>query len=302
MINGVICINKEQNMTSHDVCFKLRKILGTKKVGHSGTLDPMATGVMGVLVGRSTKLSNYITGFDKEYVATMVFGKTSDSYDIWTEMEDVGIEDFSYNEFKDVINSFKGEIIQKPPIYSAIKVDGKPLYKYALEGKEVDIPSRKVYINDIEILRCNIPYSAEIKISCSKGTYVRSLINDIGRRLNTGAVMSSLVRTRNGVLNINDSFTIAEVEKKVKENKIGEILHNDDFFLKDLFRVDVNPLSSKIILNGNALIKKNILTDINGVEENTLLRLYLDDKFIGIGKRVEEDGVLIRPVKILYGE
>lgn len=289
-------------MTSHDVCFKLRKILGTKKVGHSGTLDPMATGVMGVLVGRSTKLSNYITGFDKEYVATMVFGKTSDSYDIWTEMEDVDIEDFSYNEFKDVINSFKGEIIQKPPIYSAIKVDGKPLYKYALEGKEVDIPSRKVYINDIEILRCNIPYSAEIKISCSKGTYVRSLINDIGRRLNTGAVMSSLVRTRNGVLNINDSFTIAEVEKKVKENKIGEILHNDDFFLKDLFRVDVNPLSSKIILNGNALIKKNILTDINGVEENTLLRLYLNDKFIGIGKRVEEDGVLIRPVKILYGE
>ncbi|WP_329383875.1 tRNA pseudouridine(55) synthase TruB [Anaerofustis butyriciformans] len=302
MINGVICINKEQNMTSHDVCFKVRKILGEKKIGHSGTLDPMATGVMGVLVGRSTKLSSYITAFEKEYIAKIEFGKESDSYDIWTATREVSLPNFSLDEFVFAINKFKGKITQTPPIYSAIKVKGKPLYKYALEGKDVEIPSREVYINDIEVVDTDLPRYATIKVSCSKGTYIRSLISDIGKELGTRAVMSGLIRTKNGALNIENSVTLSELEEKVVSGRLKDVLQDDDLFLKDLERVDINPKSSKIILNGNALIKKNILTNVSEIKENSLVRLYLDDKFIGVGKRVEEENVLIRPIKILYGE
>lgn len=302
MINGVICINKEQNMTSHDVCFKVRKILGQKKVGHSGTLDPMATGVMGVLVGRSTKLSSYITAFEKEYIAKIEFGKESDSYDIWTDTKEVFLPNFNMDEFIYVINKFKGKITQTPPIYSAIKVKGKPLYKYALEGKEVDIPSREVCINDIEIIDADLPKYATIKVSCSKGTYIRSLISDIGKQLGTRAVMSGLIRTKNGMLNIQNSVTLKELEEIVANGRLHDVLQNDDLFLQDLKKVDINPLSRKIILNGNALIKKNILTNVSEIEKDSLVRLYLDDKFIGVGKRVEEYNILIRPIKILYGE
>lgn len=302
MINGVICINKEQNMTSHDVCFKVRKILGQKKIGHSGTLDPMATGVMGVLVGRSTKLSSYITAFEKEYIAKIEFGKESDSYDIWTDTKEVLLPNFNMDEFIHVINKFKGKITQTPPIYSAIKVKGKPLYKYALEGKEVDIPSREVCIKDIEIIDADLPKYVTIKVSCSKGTYIRSLISDIGKQLGTRAVMSSLIRTKNGMLNIQNSVTLKELEEKVADGRLNDVLQNDDLFLQDLKKVDINPLSRKIILNGNALIKKNILTDVSEIEKDSLVRLYLDDKFIGVGKRVEEENILIRPIKILYGE
>ena len=302
MINGVICINKEQNMTSHDVCFKVRKILGQKKVGHSGTLDPMATGVMGVLVGRSTKLSSYITAFEKEYIAKIEFGKESDSYDIWTDTKEVFLPNFNMDEFIYVINKFKRKITQTPPIYSAIKVKGKPLYKYALEGKEVDIPSREVFIKGIEIIDADLPKYATIKVSCSKGTYIRSLISDIGKHLGTRAVMSGLIRTKNGMLNIQNSVTLKELEEIVANGRLHDVLQNDDLFLQDLKKVDINPLSRKIILNGNALIKKNILTNVSEIEKDSLVRLYLDDKFIGVGKRVEEDNILIRPIKILYGE
>ncbi|RGD75588.1 tRNA pseudouridine(55) synthase TruB [Anaerofustis stercorihominis] len=302
MLNGVICINKEQDMTSHDVCFKVRKILGTKKVGHSGTLDPMAEGVMGVLVGRSTKLSSYITSFDKEYIAGIKFGKDSDSYDIWTDMKDVLIPDFTQEDFKKVINRFVGDITQTPPIYSAIKVKGKPLYKYALNGEEVEIPSREVYIDSIEIIETNLPYSAKIKVSCSKGTYIRSLIHDIGVSLGTSAVMDSLVRTKNGVLNIENSITLSNLEDKVKAGRVDEVIKRDDYFLTDIHRVDVNPSSGKILLNGNGLIKKNLITPTDDIKLGTTVRLYLEDKFIGLGKKTDEEGILIRPIKILYGE
>ena len=290
MLNGVICINKEQDMTSHDVCFKVRKILGTKKVGHSGTLDPMAEGVMGVLVGRSTKLSSYITSFDKEYIAGIKFGKDSDSYDIWTDMKDVPIPDFTQEDFKKVINRFVGDITQTPPIYSAIKVKGKPLYKYALNGEEVEIPSREVYIDSIEIIETNLPYSAKIKVSCSKGTYIRSLIHDIGVSLGTSAVMDSLVRTKNGVLNIENSITLSNLEDKVKAGRVDEVIKRDDYFLTDIH------------LNGNGLIKKNLITPTDDIKPGTTVRLYLEDKFIGLGKKTDEEGILIRPIKILYEE
>lgn len=302
MLSGVICINKEQDMTSHDVCFKVRKILGTKKVGHSGTLDPMAEGVMGVLVGRSTKLSNYITSFNKEYIAGIEFGKDSPSYDIWTNMKAVPVPEFSKEDLKGVLNSFIGDITQTPPIYSAIKVKGKPLYKYALKGEKVEIPVREVTVNDIELLEANLPYSAKIRVSCSKGTYIRSLIHDIGVSLGTSAVMNSLVRTKNGILSIEDSITLSELEAKVRADRLDEVIKRDDFFLTDLHRVDVNPLSGKILLNGNALIRKNLITPTDDIKAGTMVRLYLEDKFIGLGKKTDEEGILIRPIKILYGE
>lgn len=302
MLNGVICINKEENMTSHDVCFKVRKILGTRKVGHSGTLDPMATGVMGILVGRSTKLCDYITSSKKEYIASVEFGKSSLSYDIWTDIIKEETPSFNRNDLNKAIISHTGNIIQTPPIYSAIKVKGKPLYKYAISGEEVEIPSREVFIESIEVIEENIPYSIKIKVSCSKGTYIRSLINDIGNYLGCGAVMSGLVRTKNGILDINNSITLKELEEKVKSNTLNEVLKKDDTFLKDLPKVEVKSESSKIILNGNVLLTKNLITDVNNIKDNEKVRIYLDNKFIGLGEKFEEDDKRIKPIKILYGE
>lgn len=289
-------------MTSHDVCHKLRKILNTKKIGHTGTLDPMATGVMGVLVGRATKLSEYITASNKEYIAGIKFGVKSASYDTDEELIQVQNPDFSKEELLQVLDKFIGKIKQKPPIYSAVKVDGRPLYKYAREGKKVEIPGREVEIYSIDLIDDdNFPKTAKIKVSCGSGTYIRSLINDIGEKLGSGAVMSSLERTRNGKLEIKDSYTLKEIEDNI--GRIDKIILPEYDYLEGFTRVDVKPESSKIVLNGNILLQKNMITNIKELDDNMDVKIYLNDKFIGLGIKVtEDDDSIIKPKKILYGE
>ncbi len=206
---GFLNINKPKGMTSHDVVYFVRRMLGIKQVGHSGTLDPMATGVLVAGIGKATRLFEFLKE-EKEYIAEIMFGYESETLDI--EGDYVKKEDFFPEKsiLNPVINSFLGESQQIPPKYSAIKVNGKKLYEMARKGQEIgEIKSRPINIKHIELLDIN-ENKATIKVQCSKGTYVRSLIRDIAQKLGTTAIMSALTRTKSGVFIIDNSFEIGE--------------------------------------------------------------------------------------------
>ena len=220
-MDGILLIKKEQGMTSHDVVSKLRRILQTKKIGHSGTLDPQATGVLLVLVGRACKVLPFLEDTDKEYIATMQLGTKTISDDIWDEVLDTKpVSDIV--DFQGELDKFKGVIKQLPPMISSVKINGKKLYEYARNGIEVKRPERQVEIYDIEALDAS---KLEFRVACSSGTYVRSLCHDIAANTNNYGCMSSLVRTRVGRFSIEDCVTLDEVAQgKYTLHPIKEIL------------------------------------------------------------------------------
>ncbi len=209
-MDGVLIVNKEAGMTSHDVVFKLRKILNTKKIGHSGTLDPNATGVMIVLVGKATKILPFIEDIDKEYVATLQLGQRSDTDDIWGNVLE-SKEVSKITDFNAVLQSFTGKIKQLPPMISSIKINGKKLYEYARNNEEVERPLRDVEIFSID---CLDEEKLQFRVHCSSGTYIRSLCVDIAEKTNNLGCMSSLVRTKVGRFTIDDSYTLAQIEQQ----------------------------------------------------------------------------------------
>ena len=293
-MNGLIIVDKEQNMTSHDVCFKMKKILH-EKTGHTGTLDPMATGVLIILVGKATRLAQYMTLDDKSYIAELRFGLRSDTQDIWGELEENGEFDFSEVQYDEVIKSYIGQQKQLPPMYSAIKVDGRHLYDYARKGKVVECEKRDITIHDIQRLGENLPIEAKIKVDCSKGTYIRTLVNDIGESLSCGAVMSGLNRVKTGDFTIAQAHKLSEVRDYAEQGKISEILLPMDIALTAYRRYDVNLESERIIKSGNELLEHNLIGEIDFQREDELVRLYFDDEFIAIG-RVRENS--IKPVTV----
>ena len=210
-MNGMLIIDKDKDMTSRDVVNIVSKKFNTKKVGHTGTLDPIATGVLLVLVGNYTKLVEIITSKDKEYIATMKLGVLTDTLDVTGNV--VGTKDYNVTkeEVINVLNSFIGDSIQEVPIYSAVKVNGKKLYEYAREGKKVELPKRNITIYDIELLEFNLD-TIKFRVKVSKGTYIRSLINDIASKLNTYAIMSDLRRVKQGEFDIKDAITLKDLE------------------------------------------------------------------------------------------
>ena len=213
-MDGFIIVNKPKDMTSHAVCNKIRSIMHTKKVGHSGTLDPLATGVLVVAVGKATKLINYLENQDKTYVAEALFGIQTDSYDILGNV--LNKDDLSNpteNEIDTQLEILKQSESQIPPIYSAIKVNGKKLYDYAKNGEMVEILPRKIKIHSLKRVSNIIDKKVSIEVSANKGFYVRSLINDLGICLNTYAVMSNLIRTKAGKYDISISQTLEEIKE-----------------------------------------------------------------------------------------
>lgn len=207
-MDGILVVNKEANMTSHDVVFKLRKILNTKKIGHSGTLDPNATGVLIVLVGKACKILPYIEDIDKEYVSTLKLGQKTLSDDIWDEV----IEEKKITPIENldlVLQSFKGKIKQYPPMISSIKINGKKLYEYARNNIPVERPLRDVEIFDIELLDAE---EMKFRVHCSSGTYIRSLCVDIAEKTNNLGCMSSLERTKVGRFSIEEAFTLEDIK------------------------------------------------------------------------------------------
>ena len=215
-MNGIIIIDKPLGRTSHDMVYEMRKVTGIKKIGHTGTLDPMATGVLPVCIGSATKMADMLTLSDKSYIAELVLGRTTDTQDadgkVLTECE----VNCSEEEIRCAVNSFVGEIEQVPPMYSAIKQNGKKLYELARQGIEVERKPRKVTINSIDILEIS-GERVKIDVSCSKGTYIRTLCEDIGKKLGAGAYMNTLRRTRTGQFTIEESHTLSEI-KELKEN------------------------------------------------------------------------------------
>jgi len=219
MYNGILNVYKEAGFTSHDVVAKLRGILGQKKIGHTGTLDPNAVGVLPICLGSATKLSMALTDKDKEYIAVLKLGITTDTQDLTGTVLSERAVTVNEEAVKAAIFSFMGSYSQVPPMYSAVKVKGKRLYELARKGKEIDRPPRLVEIKELEILALELP-EVKFRLVCSKGTYVRTLCFDVGEKLGCGGAMASLERTRSGEFLACHALTLSQIEKLVKENKI----------------------------------------------------------------------------------
>lgn len=282
MKTGILVVNKAKGMTSHDVVAILRKKLNTKRIGHTGTLDPMATGVLPICIGNATRVSDYIMQQGKSYIATLKFGEATTTYDSEGEITNLSENViFEANTIVNVLSSFKGKIEQSPPIYSAIKVNGKKLYEYAREGKDVEIKKRNVEIYDIKLLELFGKY-AKIEVACSKGTYIRSLINDIGLRLNTYAHMTDLIRNRVGKFEIKESIDISKINEINIDKILDSIIHTE----KSLYNLDkINILEDiKFRLINGQRINLNTVKYNGNFNQNEDIVITINDEFIGIGK------------------
>lgn len=251
---GFLNIYKPKGLTSHDVIAVLRRITKIKQIGHTGTLDPFAEGVLPVCIGKAARLIEYLND-DKEYIATVQFGKTTSTYDIDGEITSETNVRVSRLELKSVLNEFKGEILQIPPIYSAIKVNGKKLYDYAREGKKVEIKPRKVFIKNIELLKFDEEnQQAEILVACSKGTYIRSIAFDMGQKLKCGGYLTNLIRTKAGKFDIDNAVNLDNLQtpNTVEENLINPLQ------VLDLPMIEISETEHKKVMQGQFLENKSI--------------------------------------------
>ena len=267
MINGIINVYKEGGYTSFDVVAKLRGITKIRKIGHTGTLDPDAVGVLPVCIGSATKLCDLLTDKTKEYEATIKLGLVTDTQDISGEIISKKEVNITVEQFKSAIMSFVGRSEQIPPMYSAIKINGKKLYELARAGVEVERKAREIEIYAIDILDMS-ENEAVIRVDCSKGTYIRTLCNDIGEKLGCGAVMTSLKRIRSGDFCIKDAHTLSEIEELQKKGELESIVKSVDMVFDDYPSVGVSGENNKRVINGNQL-------DLPKTEDR--IRVYLED-------------------------
>ena len=299
-MNGIINVYKEQGFTSHDVVAKLRGILHTKKIGHTGTLDPMAEGVLPVCVGSATKLCDMITDHDKEYEAVMILGKTYDTLDVTGELLTEREVMSTKEDIKAAIDRFVGGYEQTPPMYSAKKVDGKKLYELARSGVTVERKSTFVKIDSVDILSVDIPH-VTIRVHCGRGTYIRSLIDDIGKVLGCGAAMEKLTRTRVGEYTADKAFRLSGIEKAMAENKISDVITGLEMIFADLERVDTKAGLAKLLRNGNVISGKEVRAlapALNNAPEGTKVRMYdADGTFTGVYE-YKISGDIYKPFKM----
>ena len=282
--NGILIVNKPSGITSRDVVNIVGKTLNIKKVGHTGTLDPMATGVLVLCLGNALKVCELITANDKEYIAKVILGIETETLDTTSPIINTKKTNITKEEIEKVLNSFKGSYLQEVPKYSAVKINGKKLYEYAREGKEIELPKKMVTIYDIQLIS-DITYyndttSFYIKTTVSKGTYIRSLIRDIGYKLNTYGCMDSLERTRQGIFNIDNSYTLEEIKNNnYKLLSIEESLPNIPLVEVDnktLFKIRNGVKLKKFFAGDMAIIKdKNKVVAIykNDLNESKLFKM-----------------------------
>ncbi len=292
--NGILALNKPKGITSHDAVAKLRKLYSTKQVGHTGTLDPMATGVMCVLIGRAVKASEYATEHDKSYIAGLKLGVTTDTGDVTGKIILKSEALPSEKDVFDAVMSFKGEISQIPPMYSAIKVGGEKLCDLARRGITVEREARTVNIYDIS---CKTASEKDgeylLSVSCSKGTYIRTLCEDIGEKLGCGATMFSLERTASGVFYIENSHTLEELEAMTVEERDSLLIDTEELF-SELPIVKLPDFFAKLALAGNEIYLKKLGVTF---ELGQRVRMY-DSSFFSLGEvREYENGLAIKPIK-----
>ena len=298
-MDGIINVLKPPGMTSHDVVSFLRKKLKTKKVGHTGTLDPEAAGVLPVCIGKATRTVQYLTDKTKVYIANIKFGVETDSCDKYGEIvRQCVVEPIQAEKLNEVLKSFMGLQKQIPPIYSAIKVDGKKLYQYALAGEQVEIQPRDINIYDIKLLSIISNDEAIIEINCSKGTYVRSICRDIGIKMNSCAHMSQLVRTCSSPYIIEQSITLEEIDELAANNRINEIIQPIDTVFSMHPKVAAVELAEKALLNGNSLCDEDIIGGIEEIDDENLVRVYFNDTFTALGIKTYSEKIGRKCIKI----
>ena len=281
-MEGIIVVNKPKGITSFDVIRKLKKILKTKKIGHTGTLDPLATGVMLMCVGKATKLASDLEAKDKVYIADFDIGYATDTYDIEGKKIAENIIEVSKENLEQSIKKFIGNIKQVPPMYSAIKIDGNKLYNLARKGIEVERPERDVTIEYINLLNFK-DNKAKIETKVSKGCYIRSLIYDIGQDLGTYATMTALQRKQVGSYSLEDSYSLEQIEEMVLNNDFKFLKTVEEFFSYDKYSLQTEK-ELTLYKNGNTVkIKENL--------ENKKYRIYFQDEFIGLAN-VENNSLL----------
>ncbi len=259
-MNGILPLWKERGMTSHDCVFKLRKILRTKKVGHTGTLDPGVEGVLPICIGQATRIAEYLTDAGKIYEAIISIGRTTTTEDAEGETveEDLTIKNFSREQLLEVLASLTGVIEQTPPMFSAVKVNGKRLYEYARKGESVERPTRQVTIYDLELLDELAHYEGQeitfpVRIACSKGTYIRTLAVQIGEALGYPAHMKELVRTASGTFTRENCFTLAQVAELMEAEQVATCILPVEYALADYPFIEITNANEKEIFNGQVL-------------------------------------------------
>jgi len=270
-MNGILLINKPKNISSHDVVYKVRKAFNTRKVGHTGTLDPIATGVLPILVGNAVKASEYLTSQTKEYIATIKFGILTDTLDISGSIIRSGGKIPTKEEFINVLPTFLGESLQTPPMYSAIKVNGKKLYELAREGKTIEVEPRKIIIREISFIESLAHDTFVFKVVCSKGTYIRSLILDIAERLFCIATMSELCRTATGDFILENCIS-PETLKELSKEELNSLLIPTDAAFSHCKKIKLSPFYSKLAKNGAPIYFEKIKMVPDPIGE--LFRLY----------------------------
>ena len=273
-MNGIILINKERGYTSRDIVNIVSKILNTKKIGHTGTLDPMAEGLLILTVGKCTKLCDYLTSEYKEYIAEFKLGYLTDTLDDTGNIIKRSNKIVQKDEIINIINSYKKEYFQTVPLYSAVKVNGKKLYEYARNNIDIELPKRKVIIKNIDIL--NIGETIKIKCLVSKGTYIRSLIDDIGKSLGTYATMTKLVRIRQGNYIIDNSYTIEDIK-----NNNFKIMTIEEIF-NEAERINIDNELYQRVINGNIL---------DNIYNNEYVLFFYKNKLISVYKEYEKSKI-----------
>lgn len=278
-MDGIINVNKPIGITSHDVVYKLRRLLNIKKIGHTGTLDPDATGVLPMCIGKGTKLAELLTATDKQYLAVMTLGAITDTQDKSGTVLETFPVNVTEEEIKSTAEKFIGEIEQIPPMYSAIKIDGKKLYELAREGKIVERKSRQVTIKNIEIISIDLDKNTvTMLVDCTKGTYIRTLCEDIGKSLGSGGYMSALTRTKSGRFDIKNAYTLEQIEKMLAQNDLS-------FFVP---AEEAMPEYPKIVLaERNAKkVRYGIKISVEGLEIGQTYRVFDEsDNFLVIAKQ-----------------
>ena len=274
-MDGIIIVNKPKNWTSHDIVAKVKK-LTNEKVGHTGTLDPMATGVLPLLIGKGTLCSKYLINHDKKYQVILQLGKRTDTLDSEGEIleeKEVKIENLEESKVRQVFETLKGKQEQIPPMYSAIKVNGKKLYEYARKGQNVEVKPRIIEIYNIELIRINKEEKQiEFTVECSKGTYIRSLCETIAKKLETVGYMYSLNRLQVGKFGIEQSISIEEICQEPE--KIEKNLISIEELFKKIEKIEINERELKLLLNGVQLSKNR---------KDGIYKVYQEKSFIGIG-------------------
>lgn len=298
MYHGVINVYKEAGFTSHDVVARLRGICKQKKIGHTGTLDPDAVGVLPVCLGNATRLCDMLTDRTKEYVASFRLGIVTDTQDLSGRVLESHTPDIDPQSVRQAVSSFVGDQLQVPPMYSALKVDGKRLYELAREGKTVERKARQITIYELELLKEEHP-DYTMRVCCSKGTYIRTLCHDIGQKLGCGGVMTQLLRSRVGEFRAEDAYRLSEIQSFAEAGRLQEILVPTENMFSRLMALKVKDGGLKALQNGNKLLPSQVFWEKEPAAGQELRVYGKDGQFFGV-YRYDAEEKLFCPVKMFF--